>query len=179
MGLLQKLKSALGLNGSGSPGAGRAAPQDVDVTVEREPSSDTEDAVKGTDTASTGTEPSEPPEPETTGVDVPDAETDDTADDDEDSTAETATDEDDVEAAEIDDGASDDAADDTGAAEAGGVGVDVTEINGVGPAYGQRLNDAGVEDVAELAEADAEELGEATGLSPNRISGWIEQAEEY
>ena len=50
MGLLQKLKSALGLDGTGSSESGRSG--DVDVTIEREPSTEDEDAVKGTETSS-------------------------------------------------------------------------------------------------------------------------------
>lgn len=54
----------------------------------------------------------------------------------------------------------------------------VTEIPGIGPSYSDRLAAAGVTTVGELARADADELGEATDLSPSRISGWIESAEE-
>lgn len=43
MGILTKLKSVLGMDGSGRP-RGRSEP---DVTVEREPSTETEQAVKG------------------------------------------------------------------------------------------------------------------------------------
>lgn len=54
MGLLQKLKSALGLDGATSSGTRQSG--DVDVTVEREPSTEDEDAVKGTDTAESSAE---------------------------------------------------------------------------------------------------------------------------
>ena len=160
MGLLQKLKSALGLDASGSPSAGTNAPQDVDVTVEREPSTESEDAVKGTETSgepSAVEQESEEPrsedegettEPSTAGT----AETDDEADEP-------------VETVE-DVSSSDD-------------GPPITEVKGIGPAYAERLEEAGVSTVSDLAAADAEELGEATDLSPNRVSGWIEQANSF
>ena len=49
MGLLEKLKSFLGLDSAGSATTGG----NVDVTVEREPATESEDAVKGTETAGT------------------------------------------------------------------------------------------------------------------------------
>ncbi|MFC6973911.1 helix-hairpin-helix domain-containing protein [Halomicroarcula sp. GCM10025709] len=55
MGLLQKLKSALGLDGAESA-TGASGSGDVDVTVEREPATESEDAVKGTETAASGTD---------------------------------------------------------------------------------------------------------------------------
>ena len=160
MGLLQKLKSALGLDASGSPSAGTNTPQDVDVTVEREPSTESEDAVKGTETSGEpieGTSESEAPAPEaeTAEVSSDDADEESAADDDEE-TVETV---DDVTSSDDD--------------------PPVTEVNGIGPAYAERLEAAGISTVSELAAADAEELGEATDLSPNRISGWIEQANSF
>ena len=160
MGLLQKLKSALGLDASGSPSAGTNTPQDVDVTVEREPSTESEDAVKGTETSGEpieGTSESEAPAPEaeTAEVSSDDADGESAADDDQE-TVETV---DDVTSSDDD--------------------PPVTEVNGIGPAYAERLEAAGISTVSELAAADAEELGEATDLSPNRISGWIEQANSF
>lgn len=162
MGLLQKLKSALGLDASGSPSAGTSTPQDVDVTVEREPSTESEDAVKGTETSG---EPSEgTPESEAPAVEAETAE----VSNDEEPKSGTDDDADGEEAVEtVDDVASSD--DDP----------PVTEVNGIGPAYAERLEEAGISTVSELAAADAEELGEATDLSPNRISGWIEQANSF
>ncbi len=55
----------------------------------------------------------------------------------------------------------------------------LTEISGIGPSYSERLGEAGIDTVGELAQADAEELGEATELSPKRIDGWIEAAREF
>jgi len=159
MGLLQKLKSALGLDASGSPSAGTNAPQDVDVTVEREPSTESEDAVKGTDTSE---EPHEDGAVEATPAEV--AETDDA----------------------IDEAESGGEAAETGADEAADESEPVTdndapviEIKGIGPAYAERLENAGVSTVSDLAVADADELADATDLSPNRISGWIDQARTF
>ncbi|WP_324758654.1 helix-hairpin-helix domain-containing protein [Haloarcula montana] len=55
MGLLQKLKSALGLDGTESATTASGS-GDVDVTVEREPATESEDAVKGTETMVSNTD---------------------------------------------------------------------------------------------------------------------------
>lgn len=55
----------------------------------------------------------------------------------------------------------------------------VESISGIGPAYAKRLGDAGIESVAELADADADALADETGVSAKRIRRWIERAEEY
>ena len=55
--------------------------------------------------------------------------------------------------------------------------VDV--LNGIGPAYADRLADAGVETVGDLASADPAELAEAADIAEGRIQGWIDQAAEY
>lgn len=55
----------------------------------------------------------------------------------------------------------------------------VEAISGIGPAYANRLGDAGVESVADLAGADASALAEETGISAKRLGRWIEAAEEY
>jgi len=53
---------------------------------------------------------------------------------------------------------------------------DVEIVKGVGPAYAERLHEAGVETVADLVAADAADLGDATGISPKRIGRWQESA---
>lgn len=52
----------------------------------------------------------------------------------------------------------------------------VDTIKGIGPAYAERLGEAGVETVGELATADAEDLAGETGIAPTRIQGWIDRA---
>ncbi|MFT4890824.1 MAG: putative flap endonuclease-1-like 5' DNA nuclease [Halobacteriales archaeon] len=54
--------------------------------------------------------------------------------------------------------------------------TDVTDIKGIGPAYADRLSEAGVRSVADLADADPEELAAETDISATRIENWIEQA---
>ncbi|ELY77863.1 hypothetical protein C486_14634 [Natrinema gari JCM 14663] len=53
----------------------------------------------------------------------------------------------------------------------------VDAIKGIGPAYADRLTGAGVDTVAELADADAAELAAQTDISEKRIQGWIDRAE--
>jgi predicted flap endonuclease-1-like 5' DNA nuclease len=52
----------------------------------------------------------------------------------------------------------------------------VQNITGIGPAYAERLGEAGVETVSQLADAEAGALAAETDLSETRIEGWIEQA---
>ncbi|MFB6281547.1 MAG: helix-hairpin-helix domain-containing protein [Haloferacaceae archaeon] len=52
----------------------------------------------------------------------------------------------------------------------------VETVKGIGPAYGDRLESAGIETVADLAAADAADLAERTSLSETRLSRWIERA---
>ena len=54
----------------------------------------------------------------------------------------------------------------------------VEAITGIGPAYADRLADVGVETTDELAESDAESLGEAIDVSPKRVTDWIERAQQ-
>lgn len=183
MGLLQKLKSALGLNGAESSGSRPSG--DVDVTVEREPSTEHEDAVKGTETASSGT-PAET-------ADEPAADT--STDTDADAAAESAADTEsgaDTEAEEADPADAEEAepadaeeADPADAEEADpadaveGSTDPVTELNGIGPAYADRLAGVGIETVGELAAADPAEVAEGIELGESRVAGWVEQATDY
>lgn len=54
----------------------------------------------------------------------------------------------------------------------------VQSISGIGPAYADRLADAGVETVADLQSADPESLAEAADLSAKRIERWKDRAAE-
>ncbi|WP_129112814.1 class III poly(R)-hydroxyalkanoic acid synthase subunit PhaC [Halegenticoccus tardaugens] len=51
-------------------------------------------------------------------------------------------------------------------------------IDGIGPAYAERLRAGGVDDVAALAEADAGDVADEIGVSESRVEQWIEEARE-
>ncbi|MFB6352781.1 MAG: helix-hairpin-helix domain-containing protein [Halobacteriales archaeon] len=55
---------------------------------------------------------------------------------------------------------------------------DLTAIDGIGPAYADRLREAGVIDLPTLAEADPEELGETIDVHAWTVADWVEQAAE-
>lgn len=57
-------------------------------------------------------------------------------------------------------------------------GTSVEEIKGIGPAYGERLAESGVETVADLAASDAEEIAEETDVPRSRVEDWVERAKE-
>lgn len=188
MGLLRKLKSTLGLTS-------RKERQETTVTVEYDPDTTSEEAVKGTDepaadgtdaagstesiteespepsgeeTASGGVEQDEAvgststaTEPEPTGRSAGSESPDLSPDADAEST-----DEDLAETARSD-----------AKAEAGG-DESVEEIEGIGPAYAERLREADVETVGDLRGADVTGLADETGLSEKRIDRWIDRASE-
>jgi len=116
---------------------------DVDVTVEHEPDTRSEDAVKGTDTADTGT---------SADVESVEEATDESTDTDTEAGAGT----------------------DADAAPA----ADLEDLTGIGPAYASRLRDAGIEDVAALAAADAADLAERSDISEGRLQTFIDRAAE-
>ncbi|WP_248897387.1 helix-hairpin-helix domain-containing protein [Haloplanus halobius] len=173
MGLLDTLRSVLGL---GESSENRERERETTVSVEHEPQTETEDAVKGTEAdesvaaeteAAASTEslveeegPTDAAEPaEAASPDAGDVETElDTADAE--SEGET-----------------------TGEHEAqdleGSQPESVDVIKGVGPAYARRLSEAGVDTVAELAAADAEELAADIDLSPKRVGRWIDRAKDH
>ena len=144
------IRSVLGFESSESS-------SETDVTVEREPD---DAAAAGTEaSASTGSMTEEPPEEgaaepaEAAGA----ASTSDDADDAE------------PDAETPDDAASDDD---------GGAAVPVEEVSGIGPAYAERLGEAGVESVADLLDADPEELADSTDISEKRIGRWQDRTED-
>lgn len=185
MGLIERIKSALGLGASSStsqpaasstdgpspgedPGAaGDGASGDgVDVTVEHEPATASEDAVKGTDTATD--------DGPTTATDSgPTADGTEAETDTETPTGDT------VDAS----GGADDAA--AGEESSAGAPTDpapdaeLEDIKGIGPTYAERLRDAGVDDVGALAESDAAALAEETDIAESRVENWVEQAKLY
>ena len=54
----------------------------------------------------------------------------------------------------------------------------VETITGIGPAYGGRLAEYGIETVGELAAADAADVAEGIDVSESRASDWIERAND-
>lgn len=56
--------------------------------------------------------------------------------------------------------------------------VDLESIEGIGPAYAERLRTAGVTDAADLAEADLDALAAETGIGRSRIQGWVERVDD-
>jgi predicted flap endonuclease-1-like 5' DNA nuclease len=183
MGLLSKLKSMLGLEESErAPGSG------VDVTVEREPGDDTAeddgDESPGEEPAAAGSDAAASTESlvDDEGTDDPDraAEPAEAAGPDGDEDAEYV-------ATDADVGTDADAESDAEAApesesdtepDAEPEPDDLTDIKGVGPAYADRLNDAGVTTFAALADADPDDLGAETDLSPKRVGRWIDRAND-
>lgn len=117
----------------------------VDVTVEREPDTRSEDAVKGTDTSG---------EPVTESI----------------------------AAEEIQNGTggSDAGSEGSSAPEDGagtpGSGESVDEIKGIGPTYAERLGEAGIETVADLADSDLDDVAGRANVPRGRLETWIERA---
>lgn len=169
MGLLDTIKSVLGLGGSSDERS-----TETNVSVEHEPSTDAESAVKGE-------------------VDEPVAEATDAAGSTESLVEEDEAAEDPTEAAEPAEAAGPDTVDkatdiDTEEPEPEGTdetgaeseeGSSVESIKGIGPAYGERLGESGVESVADLAAADADDLAERTDLPPSRVADWVQRAKEF
>jgi polyhydroxyalkanoate synthase len=52
---------------------------------------------------------------------------------------------------------------------------DVETVSGIGPTYAERLREAGVETVADLAEHDAPALAEITAAPESRVTDWLAQ----
>lgn len=193
MGLLQKLLSSVGLGNSSSDRERTSG--ETTVTVEHEPDTTSESAVKGTEGVSEGTSASgstgtitdtdddeagaaEPSEAAGTAAgDVDEEPVRNGADSDLD------TEEADVETTDEAESAADaeavQEAEPAADAEATGSDESPDVLNGIGPAYAERLADAGVDTVADLADADAAALGDETGLGEGRIANWIEQANDY
>ena len=163
MGLLQKLLSTLGMDGSNAE-RGNDTSGETTVTVEHEPDVSSESAVKGTDDSSAGTDSTGP----STDATEPTTDTTESAESTESTHKRDETPDSAAETAETD-------AED----EAAGSDEPTDVLNGIGPAYAERLEDAGIENVADLAGADAAALAEETGLGEGRVANWIEQAKDY
>lgn len=152
MGIISKIKSFLGVAGDG-----RERPRDRGRTagVDDEPETSSERAVKGVDRGAdrgatvAGAETSTGERETSAGE--PDTTTNGPAG---------STDEQGVAASEP----------------SGAAAEPVDSIKGIGAAYAQRLADAGIDSVAELARADPGEIAEATDLGTGRVGKWIERA---
>jgi polyhydroxyalkanoate synthase len=59
---------------------------------------------------------------------------------------------------------------------AGTEGSDLEEVDGIGPTYAERLRDDGIRTIAELAEADPEDIASFAGVGTARAEDWIQQA---
>jgi polyhydroxyalkanoate synthase len=55
----------------------------------------------------------------------------------------------------------------------------LTDLDGIGPAYAERLTDAGYGTVAALADADAVSVADDTDLPVSRVEDWIGQATDH
>jgi predicted flap endonuclease-1-like 5' DNA nuclease len=174
MGLLDKLRSLFGSDRGGqSPARGT----DADVTIEHEPAAESEHAVKGTDTGRqqrsespqrahsqeshqpAGGQPTDQqpaPETEEAGETEEAAETDETA-----------------ETEEIQQTAG------TDESEGDANSPPVEEIKGIGPTYAERLEEAGIATVSDLAAVDPTEAAEAAETGETRAGDWVERAQDF
>jgi len=159
MGLLDKIKSFLGHDDAGQPTPGHetaGTEGGTNVTVEREPTTETE----------AGTDIETETEATVKGVDTASGSPPETG--------------------EPDTGEDEGALGDTEAAvTAGDEEVEQTEesepvdtIKGIGSAYAERLAGAGIETVADLLAADAEDVAGETDISQSRLETWRERARE-
>ena len=151
MTLLDKVKSLLGLETSRPESADD---RDVGVTVEHEPDdeeeADAETAEEAESEEQTESEPDTESEEQTESE--PDTESEDS----------------DVRA--------DDKSETEESSESDG---DLEDLKGIGPSYAEKLGDAGIETIADLADADAEKLAAETDLSEGRLEDWIERARAH
>ncbi|MFW6320743.1 MAG: DUF4332 domain-containing protein [Halohasta sp.] len=126
------------------------------------------------DETETATEPSEAVGPPTEPIDDEpvDRDVEDVIDEAEAEPPETDT------ADETIDEDADDAADETSEDDGEESNQPVTTVKGIGPAYSERLEAAGIASVADLAEADAETLADEIDVSPKVVDGWVDRARE-
>jgi polyhydroxyalkanoate synthase len=55
-------------------------------------------------------------------------------------------------------------------------GTDLQAVQGVGPAYAERLREAGIETAEQLGETEASDLAERTGIAEDHVAEWIDRA---
>ncbi|OYR54670.1 helix-hairpin-helix domain-containing protein [Halorubrum halodurans] len=186
MALLKKIKEKLGFGSDSSDDEGG----ETTVTVERDAGDD--GTAAGSETTATGTADVAVDEGETDGSDGS-TEGGSGGTDAAEAAAEEPTDREDEEVGGVeadgdaaDEDAADDADDDLGAeTDADGSDGDVVDgepverIKGIGPAYGERLGEIGIETVADLAAADPAEVAEGTSVGEKRAGKWIDRAKEF
>jgi predicted flap endonuclease-1-like 5' DNA nuclease len=61
----------------------------------------------------------------------------------------------------------------------GSVDADLEDIKGIGPAYAERLREAGVEGVGGLADADVAAVAAESGIAESRIRKWVDRARTH
>ena len=148
--ILQKIKQVIGLSGAGDADAEPTESGGTEVTIEREP-----------DRESPGTEDNGDTDRATAPGTTETGATDATA-----GSADTATEQ-----------ASADTADD--ATEESGPGSEPTNaIKGIGPTYSERLGEAGIETVADLADSDPETVADAAKTGESKAMSWIDRAND-
>lgn len=164
MSILEKLKSVLGMDGRD----GTRGTTDPDVTVEREPATESERAVTGAGAADArgATQSASAPR-----------EADEASGDG-------GTPESGHQAGEVEDhdAAAPDAEGGDGPSTAAEEGIEspaVEQITGIGPTFGERLEAAGIETVGDLAGEDAETIAEAAGTHESRVQDWLQQARNW
>lgn len=163
MGLFNLVKAVMGLGTGSESRTGGTDHDDVDVTVEHEPDTESEDAVKGTDDLSV--------EPDAEAFEEAEAAAVEGVTDGEDEAA----DADDGDAAGEDTTADGDDATVTVAPDLDPDG-DVDAVSGIGPSYAERLGEAGIETVGDLAAADPADVADRSDLSEKRVTGWVATA---
>ena len=139
------------------------------MTVEHEPDTASEAAVKGTgeadDHAADGADAEAAAEAgSTAGAQEEAAEPEGATEDGDESAEPEGATEDGDESAEPDEG------------EPSGSDEPVDNINGIGPTYAERLEAAGIETVGDLAAADPGTVAEAAEAADSRATDWVEQA---
>lgn len=150
--ILQKIKRVFGLSQPAGTEAESAGETQADVTVEREPDS----GGGGASASAAGTTVESDAAAGGTGTDTETGPAGDHSPPE----------------AGIEDDSEPEVADDQ--PDAAGESVDA--IKGIGPTYSDRLSDAGIETIGDLADAEAAAVAEAAKTGETKAGSWIERA---